>query len=622
MVAQRELGSGEAMFDEAITDEDVLLEDQLCCGHGVYLRSDLAGCPCCATALTELLFALDIDIAEQARHFSGKQHNAVPRYQSSAPAMLFNARFLTMDPQGREVEAMLVRDGRIEWLGSAADAAERTAADADLKMIDCQGRTVLPGFIEPHMHLAPIAALGGHENIGPFRYSTVDAALARLQELSDDNTPDVWITARQFDPSLQEGPGILTAQMLDEVSESQPIFVYNASLHFGYCNSRALEIAGVTEETPDPPGSRFGRNVDGSPNGVLKGGAAMAMVARHNAALKQTNLVEACLDVLRHANAVGFTTVCDQGTGGMQGAKETDLLQALRGSNQMTARFRYSLMNTLAERWDTTDLKFGSGDEWVRAAGWKIVSDGSNQGLTGLQREPFLNDDSEGIAYIEPEALNEAVALRLQQGWPVVVHANGDLAIDRVLEAFQAAKNQGLDPAGMRCRIEHCSILHDEQVAKIAELGLSPSFLIGHVYYWGKAFRDEVFGEAKASLLDRTAACEAQGIRWTLHSDEPVTEMNPLRCIENAVTRAMWKAPGETLAQQECIPVEAALRAMTIDAAWQCHSDHEIGSLEVGKFADFVVLDEDPRQVDPSRIGSISVLETWVNGERVFAQDA
>jgi predicted amidohydrolase YtcJ len=202
------------------------------------------------------------------------------------------------------------------------------------------------------------------------------------------------------------------------------------------------------------------------------------------------------------------------------------------------------------------------------------------------------------------------------------VHANGDLAIDRVLEAFQAAKNQGLDPAGMRCRIEHCSILHDEQVAKIAELGLSPSFLIGHVYYWGKAFRDEVFGEAKASLLDRTAACEAQGIRWTLHSDEPVTEMNPLRCIENAVTRAMWKAPGETLAQQECIPVEAALRAMTIDAAWQCHSDHEIGSLEVGKFADFVVLDEDPRQVDPSRIGSISVLETWVNGERVFAQDA
>ncbi|MBL6815421.1 MAG: amidohydrolase family protein, partial [Pseudomonadales bacterium] len=120
--------------------------------------------------------------------------------------------------------------------------------------------------------------------------------------------------------------------------------------------------------------------------------------------------------------------------------------------------------------------------------------------------------------------------------------------------------------------------------------------------------------------LDRTGACEDKGIRWSLHSDDPVTEMNPLRCMENAVVRNMWRSD-ELLAPEERVPAAAALRAMTIDAAWQCHSDHEVGSLEAGKFADFVVLKEDPLSVEPERLGSIEVLETWVNGRQVFAKE-
>jgi hypothetical protein len=151
----------------------------------------------------------------------------------------------------------------------------------------------------------------------------------------------------------------------------------------------------------------------------------------------------------------------------------------------------------------------------------------------------------------------------------------------------------------------------------MAALGISPSFLIGHVYYWGHAFIHDLFGPEKAAKLDRTASCEKAGIRWTLHSDDPVTEMNPLRCIENAVTRKLWKGDG-LLAPEERISVAAALRASTIDAAWQCHSDHEVGSLEPGKYADFLVLDADPRQVEVNALGEIQVLETWVNGEQVY----
>ena len=153
----------------------------------------------------------------------------------------------------------------------------------------------------------------------------------------------------------------------------------------------------------------------------------------------------------------------------------------------------------------------------------------------------------------------------------------------------------------------------------MAELGLSPSFLIGHVHYWGKAFVEDIFGPEKAAKLDRTGACEDLGIRWTIHSDDPVTEMNPLRCMENAVTRTMWRSD-QLLSPEERVPAAAALRAVTIDAAWQCHSDHEVGSLEACKFADFLVLDKDPLAVAPEQLGSIQVLETWISGEQVFAR--
>lgn len=599
------------MYDEALTYGSNHV-------HGGAACSDQShhGCPCCATTLGELYHHAGVDLRAEATTFLADAENlAAAAPVNTRPLLMANARVVTMDDAGSEFDALLVHDGRITWIGDSANLPE---VDDDTIRIDCEGRTILPGFIEPHMHLSAIAALRQFENVGPFRFPTVRGAIERLREVAAALGPDDWIVGRQFDPSLQEGPGVLTAEMLDEVSTTQGVFVYNASLHFAYCNSKALQIAGIGADTPDPEGSSFGRLPDGSPNGVLQGGISMAMVGRHNPMLKGYDFVEACLGVFAHANSVGFTTVCDQGTGAMQGASELAIYKALRDSNRMTARFRYSLFDTLAEQWDAANVTWGEGDSWMRASGWKIVSDGSNQGLSGLQREPFQNADGNGVAYIEPDDLNAAVALRLERGWAVVVHANGDLAIDRVLDAFTAAREKGLDPSAARCRIEHCSILHDEQIERIADLGLSPSFLIGHVHWWGKAFRDEIFGPDKARLLDRTAACSEQGIRWSLHSDEPVTEMGPLRCIENAVTRRLWRTDDEVLAPEECVPVEAALRAMTRDAAWQCHSDHEIGTLEVGKFADFVVLEDDPRAVQPDAISAIKVLETWVGGACVF----
>lgn len=578
--------------------------------------ADPFACPCCANVFAETLRLSGVDLAQQAGRLP-----KVPDLPSPAPVLVTGAHIITMNAQAPIAEAMLVRDGRITWLGRLVDAPE---AAEGVERLELDGKVVVPGFVEPHMHLPPLAMMHDFSNIGPNRFETTDAALAQLAKDAKATPAGEWVVGRQFDPSLQTGPDYLTAAMLDQVSTDHPVFVYNTSLHLGYCNSVALNIAGIDASTPDPQGAEIGRDSQGNPNGVLKAGPAMALVVRHNSKLKHGNIAEGCLSVLGQANAVGITTLCDQGTGMFQGVKELDVYQSMRDSGRMTARFRYSVSQAMADRWDEVQLTWGEGDEWVRRTGWKIVSDGSNQGRTGLQREAFIGSEGEnakGMAYIEKDVLDDAVERRLREGWAVCVHANGDAAIDRALDAFAKAKAKGLDPAAKRCRIEHCSILHDEQIEKMAELGLSPSFLIGHVHYWGKAFVEDIFGLEKASKLDRTGACEDQGIRWSLHSDDPVTEMNPLRCMENAVVRNMWRSD-ELLSPEERVPAAAALRAMTIDAAWQCHSDHEVGSLEPGKFADFVVLAEDPLTVAPETLGEIKVLETWVGGRQVFSLNA
>ncbi len=608
------------MFDEESRgcNDDLLAADPAWLPEIMVPRNhgdDPFACPCCANVFGQILKDSGICLAN---HGQALERAGAP---VQGDAWLVNATIHTMDKDRPTADAMWVKDGKIAWLGQRGQAPKEVD---DWQPVDCAGKVILPGFIDPHMHLAPLAMLHSFENIGPFRYASTAAALVRLSEIAATTPRGEWIVARQFDPSLQSGPAYLTREYLDEVSTDHPIFVYNASLHLAYCNSPALRIAGISANTPDPAGAELGRDTQGEPNGVLKAGPAMALVARHNPALKQQNLAEACLDVFRQANAVGITLLCDQGTGLFQGAGELDLYRSLRNSQRMTTRFRYALSQAQAARWDQTDIHWGQGDEWLRVTGWKVVSDGSNQGRTGLQREAFLgqhNDTaaSRGIAYIEADELNNVVRKRLQQGWAVCVHANGDAAIDRVLDAYEEAAELGLDLHAKRCRIEHCSILHDEQIDRMAALGVSPSFLIGHVYYWGKTFVEDIFGQAKAEKLDRTASCQAKGIRWTLHSDDPVTEMNPLRCIENAVTRSMWRSH-DILAADERIPVDAALRAMTIDAAWQCHSDHEVGSLEPGKYADFVVLSEDPYRVAPDKLAQIRVEQTWVNGQKVYSQ--
>jgi predicted amidohydrolase YtcJ len=530
-----------------------------------------------------------------------------------------NGVVFPVDNAFSEHQALAIRGNRVFATGSNDEVEAAVGPGAEI--IDLGGRTILPGFIEPHMHFALMAGIGHYTDVGAFQQPTFDSALGALRRVAEAAGEGDWVEARQFDPILLDPPRDLTTRELDEIAPDKPVFVLNASGHIAYVNSRALALAGVTPDTPDPDGAEYGHYEDGTPNGVLYGAGAILpilLLNQNTADRIQTRFVEAGVEVGATASQHGITTLCDQATGGLAGPADLEFYRQMFATERMKARIRASLYNERAADWDASGAQFGDGDALMRVVAWKVVTDGSNQGFTGRQREPYVGTDSMGLYYIDPEELKSLVMTRSAQGWPLALHGNGDAAIDSILDAVEEAERAGIDVRSLRHRIEHCSILHDDQIERIAALGMGPSFLINHVHYWGHVMRDKVFGPEKVQLLDRCESVDRAGITWSIHTDAPVSPFGSLHKIRVAVVRDLWKEPDTILAPDERVSVESAIRAVTINAAWQCHSDHEIGSLQQGKLADFVVLEADPRAVEPETISDIRVSETWMDGQKVY----
>ena len=540
--------------------------------------------------------------------------------QAADPAVtvFVNGTVLPVDVAFSQHDALAISGNKILAIGSREEVL--AAAGRGARKVDLAGRTVLPGFIEPHMHFGLMAGLGHLSDIGPFQYPTFGGAINALQKIAASAAPDEWAMARQFDPILLTPPRDLTTRDLDPVVPDRPAFILNASGHIAYVNSKTLELAGITQTSEDPPGGEYGRYDDGSPNGVLYGSAAHLPVLLLNKQISermQSGFVAAGREVGDEAAALGITTLCDQATGGLAGPAELQSYRSMYDGGRMKTRIRaYAYSENPG--WAEADIEVGYGDALMRLVGWKVVTDGSNQGFTGRQRQPYYTRDTLGLYYVEPDDLRSMAIDRGGRGWPLSLHGNGDAAIDSILDAVEAARDAGVDVQALRCRIEHCSILHDNQIRRIAELGMVPSFLINHVHYWGHVMRDQVFGPEKVQLLDRCGSVEKAGLNWVMHSDAPVSPLGPLHMIRVAAVRDLWKEPGTILAPDERVTVEAAIRSVTRNAAWACHSEHEIGSLEPGKLADLVILEDDPRSVAQTTISDIGISETWMNGQRVI----
>ena len=527
-----------------------------------------------------------------------------PAPKGPADTIFHNGPILTMVGNAK-AEAVAVRGGRIVAVGNKA--AVHQYQGVNTQVIDLAGRALLPGFIDPHMHSA-MAVLADWLDVTPFTTPTLTDALAKVQAAVQQRKPGEWVIAQVIDPSLMPGAPI-TRGALDAIAPANPVFVLESNGHIGYANSKAFEVAKVTSETSDPPQGRYVRTA-GLLTGRLEESPAFKPFMAAMPMPDAKRFVSLIRKLFDDAAAAGCTSLHDAGVGS-GGVEDLDALNAVMAGDP-PVRYSGFLTSDLMDAWLQRGLKPGDGNDRFRLTGIKFWSDGSNQARTGFQREPYLNSDSRGALNYTREQMIDGAQRAHDLGWQIGIHANGDAAIDTTLDVYEAvlAKSPRRDH---RHRIEHCSVLHPEQIQRMRKLGVSPSFLIGHVHYWGKAFRDDILGPERAMLYDPCASALKGGLRISLHSDFNVTTIEPLRYIDNAVNRVM-RDGGEVLNADERISIEEALRAVTIDAAWQCRTDDIVGSLEPGKIADFVVLDGDPTAINAEDVGKLSVQETWLAG--------
>ena len=273
-------------------------------------------------------------------------------------------------------------------------------------------------------------------------------------------------------------------------------------------------------------------------------------------------------------------------------------------------------------------LDWGGDD--VRMSGVKVWADGSPFVGTAWLSRPYLTNEMTlkglslapgyaGHMNYEPDQLHEIIEHYVSQGWQVATHVQGDRTMDAVLDVFEAVLKKHSRPASPH-RIEHCGTVSDDQLARALELGMVCSFFVPHVYHWGDAIRDALLGPERASNYMPAGSATRLGMRVSYHSDAPMTEPDPLLAIQTAVTRRT--ASGQVLGEHQRVSLEEGLRAMTIDAAYQIGMDQEVGSLEIGKRADFVLLAQDPRHVAAETLASIEVRGTWIDGRPVWSASA
>ena len=546
-------------------------------------------------------------------------HHAQSLVLSPTADLLVVGAISTGNTAAPTAEAMAISGGEIIGIGTLAEVEGLT--NASTKILKPEGQ-VIPGLIEPHMHIWTSLLNLTWTDVSHEACATFDDIVAKLKATAAATPQGQYVLGKLFDPSLYPGEPDLTRDILDQVSPDSPVVVMNASQHYLYANSAAFAAAGINDQTPDPKGGAFGR-ADGKLNGVIAEAGAIMMMLNNFPKPTPQQTAQGINEILTECAAQGVTSLREAVTGALAGVSEIAMLHQLNGAKRLPVRVstaQFSVMQgktpaEVAATWKEAGVTPFSGDEMVRADAWKVVSDGSNQGRSGYFMQPYLGEDNGGHANWTPEGLHDVLKAGLDDNWQLMVHTNGDGAVEFVVEALEEIL-PGYSQPDLRHRFEHCSITTDDQLDRMAALGISPSFLMNHVYYWGAAFRDTILGPERANRLDRVATAYKKGLRPSLHSDFNVSKVHPLQSARTAVLRQL-QADGSVLNPAECATPAQALAAITTNAAWQIHADDR-GSLEVGKRADFAVVDIDPWSSDPSGWDAIKVNETYIDGTLAY----
>lgn len=535
---------------------------------------------------------------------------------------VFFGTVLTMDDEVPDAEAVALQAGLIVAVGARAEV--EALVGPETVVTELGDAVLLPGFVEAHGHpLSEAVVLGpGVADIRPVVVPDAAGVLARLQSAIAEANP-AGVYANGWDSLLQVGLPEPTLAWLNELSPERPLAILHNSGHTAYFNTAAARAAGVTRDTPDPVGASFGHDAAGELDGTAAETGAVGMIFGPALATPPAEFVETLRAEFRRLNSAGITTVGELGYAASSGPA----IDAARAQGALTARLRLYEMSDATRR---SAADPGDGDELVRRVGIKLWADGSpwvgNIATsfayldTAATRALGLEPGHRGHANYTPEQVAEISEAYFAAGWQLACHVHGDDAVDMVLDQWEALLQKHPRP-DHRLRLEHVGSMTAAQFERAAALGITASVFIDHLYYWGDVLVDDLFGPEHGAAWAAARSALASGMRISFHNDGQVTPPEPLRNIEIAATRR--SRSGRVLAPEQRITVQQALRAETIDSAYQLFSDHEIGSITPGKYADLVVLARSPLDADLSAgsIADIPVLETVLGGVSVYTAD-
>lgn len=520
---------------------------------------------------------------------------------------LINGTIYTVDDRRPKAEAFAVHHGRFIAVGSTKDI--RQLITPATEVIDAAGQTVVPGFIDAHCHPAS-SGLSELLEVDCNRRTIADIQQA-IRERAGKTPAGEWVFGFKYDDTkLQDGRPLRRAD-LDAAAPQHPVKVEHRGGHTAIYNSLAFKAAGIDKNTPDPDGGQLGRDAQGELNGFVaeKANALFDKVAKGppiTAKVRQAG-VKKMAELLV---AAGLTSVHDAMTSPESWVAYQDALAA----GELPLRVYVMAVPELYRAFRAAGLRTGFGDDRLRIGGVKLFCDGSASERTMRMSTPYVGRPNDyGILVITQEKLNEQVAEAHAARFQVGVHANGDVAIDMVLKAYELALRLAPRP-DPRHRIEHCTLVNPGLLKRIAELGVIPTPFYTYVYYHGDKWAQ--YGDDKVRWMFAHRSFLDHGIPVAGASDYVPGPYEPLMAIQSMVTRTDYR--GRVWGENQKVTVDEALRICTLHGARASFEEAIKGSITPGKLADFVVLAEDPHTAEPGRIKEIAVNRTVVGGRTVY----
>ncbi len=531
----------------------------------------------------------------------------------AADLLVDNINGYTLDSAGKlqNFGAMLVEDGKVLATGNHAEMAKRAG---DARVIDGKGRTLLPGLIDAHGHVMGLGAMTLQADVAAT--PSLDAALAKIKTFAATHKSDPWILGRGWNQVIWKLGRFPTAKELDAVVSDRPAFLSRVDGHAGWANSAAIELAGITKDTKDPVGGRIERDAQGNPNGVFVD-AAMELIGSKIPPPTEGQRSAALSSALEMMASVGLTGVGDAGID----LAEFNLYKRFADEGKLSARI-YAMIGGTASDFDAIAKDgplIGYGHDFLNVRSVKLYADGALGSRGAAMLMPYSDDaKNSGLLFSPPAEMTSMISKALGHGYQVCVHAIGDKGNREVLDSFAAAYKKYPDGKKLRNRIEHAQIVSVEDIPRFVDLNLIASMQPTHATSDMNMAEDRVGHERiKGAYAWRTFL--KQGTRIAGGSDFPVESPNPFFGLHAAVTRQDHEGhpPGGWYPKQAMTMTEA-VRAFTLDAAFAAHEEDTLGTLEPGKWADFILVDQDIFKVDPGKVWNTKVLQTWVGGKSVY----